>query len=83
MALFDVDHFAGAPARGEQVGLSREKSRNLKDVYHLRRDRSLIGLVDVRQHRHAESALYALQHDQSILQSGPRKLALADRFALS
>ena len=61
LGFLDIDHSAGLGHRDHQVGLARQKGRQLDDVAHLGDHGRLLRLVDVGDDRHAEGLLDVLE----------------------
>ena len=66
-------HRARRGRRGhQQIGLARQKGRNLDHIAHVRHRRSLVRFVDVGRHRQARRLAHAAENVQSALEPGAR-----------
>ena len=83
LALLDVHRLAGAGRRHEQVGLAREKRRNLQHVDDLRGRGRLRRFVDVGQDRQAGPRLDVGERREAGVEARARMTSRDVRFALS
>ena len=70
LTLLDVHDAPGGGRGGEEVGLPRQKRRNLEDVDDLGHRRGLRRVVDVGQDRDAEVGLDPREHPQPLGEAG-------------
>ena len=68
LSLLEIDHAAGARGGFEQVGLTRQKRRNLKHVGDLGDRRRMRGLVDVGEDGDARSLAHAREDPQALFE---------------
>ena len=61
LAFFHVDGLAGGRRRGQQIGLTAEKSRYLEYVEHPRGTLHLVHFMHVGEHRHTRLPSYVGQ----------------------
>jgi hypothetical protein len=70
LPLLDIDGLARASSRDKKVGLAAEKRRDLEGIDYFRDNRSLLGFVDVGEHREATRSAHPLECTQPLIQAG-------------